>query len=191
MNKLIIDLCKNVLEHGENYIEILGDRCKGIDCLKDNCPFFKVGCCDNRDEHIEIAKEYIKKSKLEEVDKMKKKTFKEIVSDIEENEIWEDENFIVELDDCGCIKISHKDGYLNCSAIGIDPNGVFKLRREECNTSEAIISFNNGKEIQSCLTSNTYKKISENNTFINGEVVNRTEASMLISELQGNWYINN
>ena len=72
MNKLIIDLCKNVLKHGEDYIKCSGSRCKGIDCINDKCPFYKVGCCDNRDEHIEIAKKYIKRYKGE-VNKMKEK----------------------------------------------------------------------------------------------------------------------
>ena len=105
------------------------------------------------------------------------KTFKEVIEDIKENEVWEDKNFVLTLGCNESIKIAHKEGFDNCVAIYIDINGKFKLKREEFTFEEAFKAYEEGKEIQSASTDKIYHK----------------EKDFLFAsyEISKKWYINN
>ena len=105
------------------------------------------------------------------------KTFKEVIEDIKENEVWEDKNFVLTLGYDESIRITHKEGFDNCVAIYIDINGKFKLNREEFTFEEAFKAYEEGKEIQSASTDKIYHK----------------EKDFLFAsyEISKKWYINN
>lgn len=102
---------------------------------------------------------------LEEVkeDKMEK-TFREVIADIKEGEIWEGGNpskIRIRCSPQG-IEISGLD---NWGYIG--KNVIFKLQRKEYTFEEAFKAYEEGKEIESC--SFRYKKINDEILYINIE----------------------
>jgi len=82
--------------------------------------------------------------------------FKDLVSRIKTNEVWEDENFTIELV-MGDIEIRHKEGFEDCAAICINPNGIFKLRRNEYTFNAAFEAYKEGKEIESIKSGYRYQ----------------------------------
>ena len=120
------------------------------------------------------------------------KTFKEVIEDIKENEVWEDKNFVLTLGYDESIRITHKEGFDNCVAIYIDINGKFKLKREEFTFEEAFKAYEEGKEIESLTSGYKYK---QNEMFSNSTggwyaFYDHNEIFSL-KEIRGKWYINN
>lgn len=118
------------------------------------------------------------------------KTFKEVIEDIKEKEIWESENFILMLTCDKEIRIAHKEGFDSCVAIYIDVNSKFKLKREPHTFAEAFKAYEEGKEIESLKSEYKYKK---NKMFSNGKWYNFHDDNGIFSlkEICGEWYINN
>ena len=155
-------------------------------------------------EYPNGAKRYILKNLPNEIyytdrfeiidqEEIKEKTFGKIIAEgIKEGEVWEDENFTLELSYDGDIRLSHKDGYLDCCAIHIDVNSIFKLKRKEYNFEEAFKAYENNKEIES-YDGTKYKKIDGEDhilthgawwsTFNNG-------VSFTVKQIRDRWYIN-
>ena len=120
------------------------------------------------------------------------KTFKEVIEDIKENEVWEDKNFVLTLGYDENIRIAHKEGFDNCVAIYIDINGKFKLKREEFTFEEAFKAYEEGKEIESLTSGYKYK---QNEMFSNSTGVWHDfydhNGIFSLKEIRGKWYINN
>ena len=119
------------------------------------------------------------------------KTFKEVIEDIKEKEVWEDKNFVLTLGYDEKIKITHKEGFDNCVAIYIDINGKFKLKREEFTFTEAFKAYEEGKEIESLESRYKYK---QNEMFCNSTGVwydfYDHNGIFSLKEIRGKWYIN-
>ena len=119
------------------------------------------------------------------------KTFKEVIEDIKEKEIWENENFTLMLTFDKKIRITHKEGFDNCVAIYIDVNSKFKLKREEYTFAEAFKAYEEGKEIESLTSRYKYK---QNEVFLNstGGWYDFPDHYDIFSlkEIRGKWYIN-
>ena len=93
---LIIKLCKRIVNNEKLNI---GDfeYCDGIDCYKDSCPFAeKFNCILTESRKLEIAKKYLKDNEVKEENKMEK-TFREVIADIKEGEVWESENTLTQI----------------------------------------------------------------------------------------------
>ena len=117
------------------------------------------------------------------------KTFKEVIEDIKEKEIWENENFILMLTCDKEIRIAHKEGFDSCVAIYIDVNSKFKLKRELHTFAEAFKAYEEGKEIESLASGYKYK---QNKMFSNGKWYNFYDNNEIFSlkEIRCEWYIN-
>ena len=117
------------------------------------------------------------------------KTFKEVIKDIKEKEIWENENFILMLTFDKKIRITHKEGFDNCVAIYIDVNSKFKLKREPRTFAEAFKAYEEGKEIESLISGYKYK---QNKMFLTDGWFDFCDHNVIFSlkEIRGKWYIN-
>ena len=108
------------------------------------------------------------------------KTFREVIADIKEREVWICEKFnrkIIKGDD-GVIEIRklNDETFNNTSAL-IFNDEKYKLQRKEYAFEEAFKAYEEGKEIQSASTDKTYHK----------------EKDFLFAsyEISKKWYINN
>lgn len=136
------------------------------------------GCCDGDanlyygtdiyyvKHDIPIIKWNIKEDNIE-------KTFREVIADIKEGEVWE----------CGHILITKSNdgielkGMSSYSSYFTDDNKIFKLQRKEYTFEEAFKAYEEGKEIQSISSDKIYQK----------------ERDYLFAsyEISKKWYINN
>lgn len=133
--------------------------------------------------------------KIEEDNNMKELTFKEVIVNIKEDEVWESNDISIfkTKDD---ISISWKnDDYDNGVLIFDDEK--FKLtKRKEYTFEEAFKSFNIGKEIESCKSKLKYKicedgliritNLTNDEKWLRGNDDN----NFTVSEIQNKWYIN-
>ena len=119
------------------------------------------------------------------------KTFKEVIEDIKEKEIWENENFTLMLTSDKEIRITHKEGFDNCVAIYIDVNSKFKLKREQHTFAEAFKAYEEGKEIEA-LESNYKLKKGKMFSKITGRwsLFSEEDVVFYLKEIRGKWYIN-
>lgn len=110
---------------------------------------------------------------IKEENKMQEKTFREVIADIKEGEVWE----------CGHILITKSNegielkGMSSYSSYFTDDNKIFKLQRKEYTFEEAFKAYEEGKEIQSISSDKIYQK----------------ERDYLFAsyEISKKWYINN
>lgn len=118
---------------------------------------------------------------IEEEKEMKEKTFREVIADIKEGEVWEG----------GCFKVYIENGKINIDRIikekisgyGIILDGKFKLQRKQYTFEEAFKAYENGKEIESCVSVEVYSLEREKR---------KLQAILFdIEEIRGKWYINN
>ena len=119
----------------------------------------------------------------------KELTFKEVISQIKEGEVWESKYQRIEIID-KYIKISSIDfdeydleettfakGY-----IVVKQDSLFRLQRKEYTFEEAFKSYEEGKEIESCVNGECYlKERDEHNSY----------KDFSFSQIRGKWHINN
>ena len=117
-------------------------------------------------EYETIIKWNIKENNME-------KTFREVIADIKEGEVWENENRKITINDLGEIFIKDKITGLR----SFNPKVKYKLQRREYTFEEAFKAYEEGKEIQSASTDKIYHK----------------EKDFLFAsyEISKKWYINN
>lgn len=131
---------------------------------------------------------------FEEVKEMKELTFKEVIANIKEGEVWENK----ELE----LKITFKknefyigdsnDNEINGYVGQFINNGlIFKLQRKEYTFEEAFKALEEGKEIES-ITQYRYKKAGDGYKFYSKDIGEWWKCSSCLSfeELKGKWYIN-
>ena len=126
---------------------------------------------------------------------MKELTFREVIANIKEGEVWESETLEIYLDNkTSELVLKHKTNYFTCREIGITKEKKFKLKRPQYTFQEAFKAFEEGKEIESCVTSYTFRKIDD---YI--EVWDKTEGErrylefdemFSLEEIRNKWYIN-
>lgn len=182
MNDRILKLCNDVLEVG------LGGNgedvdCSDIDCAK--CPFIDIGDCgDINEHHIKIAEEFIKNNMNN-----RELTFREVITQIKEDEIWESEYREIFITNSGGILISNKNGTKSdCYLFPLTE--IFKLQRKQYTFEEAFKAYEEGKEIESC--NYRYKKINGEDGFyskVSGEWV-EDNITFNCEEIRSSWYIN-
>jgi len=125
---------------------------------------------------------------LEEVKENKmEKTFREVIADIKEGEVWESLSRTIAFKE-GKVLIERKNG-LSCPYVLIDEKEKYKIQREEYTFVEAFKAYEEGKEIESVCSGYRYKKE-------NGEDVAILSADWQefdyfeLYEIRGKWYIN-
>lgn len=123
---------------------------------------------------------------------MKELTFKEVIANIKENEVWEsnEKTITIKYDQ---VIIQVKEGYegrVNGNermALSLDKK--YKLQRKEYTFEEAFKAYEEGKEIESNYSGCRYKKEKGKDTFM-FLADWREFDSIDLEEIRGKWYIN-
>lgn len=197
MSNLIIDLCQKVIKGGIDTCKTWGEgECTGIRCEQDHCPFAYGLLCNlgNENKRVEIANKYLFENgiEVEEDNKMQEKTFREVIADIKEGEIWDSGYKEIRLYN-GEIMIVSKDS--SFSMVFYDST-KYKLKRQLYSFEEAFKAFKEGKEIES-IESN-YKYSLEKDGFLYKPALQHSiihcsieDRIFSLDEILNKWYINN
>lgn len=126
------------------------------------------------------------------------KTFREVIADIKEGEVWECRSKYIQRFADG-IQIYHKEKGKSTPSMLMRNNDKFKLQRKEYTFEEAFKAYEEGKEIESCevLTGcypSKYKRIAnEDAQWREGSYSwdKRKYIGIPFYEVRGKWYINN
>lgn len=130
---------------------------------------------------------------------MQEKTFREVIADIKEGEVWESVQSCFQLKEISCIsgQINFKlegvciDGDNNNSIFtGPGAGQTFKLQRKEYTFEEAFKAYEEGKVIESCYSQFKYKRANGVDLYSRTENNWYEEESFEIDEIRGKWYIN-
>lgn len=194
MNYRILKLCNDVLEVG------LGGNGGDVDCSNircGKCPFVDVGdCVDINEHHIKIAEEFIKNNMNN-----RELTFKEVIANIKEGEVWESVQSCFQLREISCLEgrinfkleglfVDKTDWEVDVVDTGTGNGQTFKLQRKQYTFEEAFNAYEEGKEIESC--NYRYKKINGEDGFyskVSGEWV-EDDITFNCEEIRSSWYIN-
>ncbi|WP_250455947.1 hypothetical protein [Clostridium tertium] len=127
-----------------------------------------------------------------EVKEVKERTFKEVIANIKEGEVWESTIKTVSLIN-GAINIERKNK-IETYYIYIKESELFKLQRKEYTFQEAFKAYEEGKEIESC-EGCKFKRCDKDVVLIidfAGDKIKRSSCEELFSikEIRGKWYIN-
>lgn len=120
---------------------------------------------------------------------MKELTFKEVIANIKDGEVWDD-GFIKIEKICGSIRIGNINGepYKKLVAFVINECRKFKLQRKEYTFEEAFKAYEEGKEIESCYSAT---KFCENEYLTNNVYADwKLGVAFKCDEIKGKWYIN-
>lgn len=168
-------------EYGDYTFAIPMEKYKGriltIDAVNYDSYWLKEVSYSWTDEMLEEVKEEVKM----------KKTFREVIADIKEGEVWESSFKTIAFKE-GKVLIERRNG-LSCPYVLIDEKEEFKLQRKEYTFQEAFKAYEEGKEIESVCSGYRYKKE-------NGEDVAILSADWQefdyfeLYEIRGKWYIN-
>lgn len=130
-----------------------------------------------------------------EVKEMKELTFKEVIANIKEGEVWENESQRVAkiyINKSGNVQLEGIDnGFSQNYSTCVGLNAKYKLQRKEYTFEEAFKAYEEGKEIES--ESWRYKKINGKDSICskdNDAWVTSKLAAIDIKEIRGKWYIN-
>lgn len=128
----------------------------------------------------------------EGVKEMKELTFKEVIANIKEGEVWESEEKIIQKISCAIV-IGLKDKENIGSEMGFLDNVKYKLQRKEYTFEEAFKAYEEGKEIES--KEFKYKKINGIDGFkLIREKYGWNECEdgfeIHLDEIRDKWYIN-
>lgn len=133
-----------------------------------------------------------------EVEDMKELTFKEVIANIKEGQVWEctRENARLKTINIkkGSINFIYKDG-LAMEVFGVKETDTFVLQRKEYTFQEAFKAYEEGKEIESCIEGQKYKKEGgEDYYFDYGKnkymLLEWDRDCFTITSIRNKWYIN-
>lgn len=133
----------------------------------------------------------IEELKLYKENNMKELTFKEVITNIKEDEVWEsnDVSIFKTKDD---ISIDWKNGGDNGVLIFDDEK--FKLKRKQYNFEEAFKFFEKGREIESVVSEKCFKIRDSVSVYIaKDKTINTVNDEIRLfthNEIRGKWYIN-
>lgn len=137
---------------------------------------------------------------LEKVKKEKEtqgKTFREVIADIKEGEVWESHcKKIIGFKD-GDFEIRDNAGHKFGNAVLIRNANKYRLKRKEYTFEEAYKKAKEGAEIQSLASNIKYKKYDENTMMFKDKDmddfagISNDNAIFSVDEIQGKWFINN
>lgn len=116
------------------------------------------------------------------------KSFKEVIADIKEGEIWESEFKTIRKVE-RMILIDEKKN-IKISTFAFDDDTKFKLKRKKYTFQEAFKALEEGKEIESCATKTRFKVIDEELKVLNSNAPKLVFYYFSYKEIKNNWYIN-
>lgn len=120
-----------------------------------------------------------------------RKTFREVIADIKEGEVWESHcKKIIGFKD-GDFEIRDNDGHKFGNAVSIRSANKYRLKRKEYTFEEAFKAYEEGKEIESLYNQYKYKKIDGVDAYSKTKNDLYKADSFGINEIRGKWYINN
>lgn len=124
-----------------------------------------------------------------EIDRMKELTFKEVIANIKEGEVWDSENNSCDIRiERGQTGISIRD-FKGNALVWFSDRFKFKLKRKEYTFEEAFKAYEEGNEIESI--SYRYKKINEQDKYYSKLAKEWIENDTFgVDEIKGKWYIN-
>ena len=119
-----------------------------------------------------------------------KKTFREVIADIKEGEVWESHcKKIIGFKD-GDFEIRNNAGHKFGNAVLIRSTNKYRLKRKEYTFEEAFKAYEEGKKIESCYSQYKYKKEDGVDLYSRRENKWYEGANFEIDEIRGKWYIN-
>lgn len=127
-----------------------------------------------------------------EIDKMDNKikelTFREVIANIKEGEVWESAFVGIE-NVCGDIQINFKKDYVK-EIYSFSSITKYRLQRKECTFEEAFKAYEEGKEIEGI--SHKYKKNHNADKYFlkDAGVWVENFSGFSADEIRGKWYIN-
>lgn len=125
---------------------------------------------------------------IKEENKMQEKTFREVIADIKEGEVWESEEKIIGLMNTNDIFITLKDRDRRINSMWFNSGTLYHLQRKEYTFEEAFKAYEEGKEIESCYSGVTYKlQHGGSDCYADGSKT----GTIGFNEIRGKWYINN
>ena len=135
---------------------------------------------------------------VEEDNNMQEKTFREVIADIKEGEVWESPYIrIYHVKSNDNIVIEDKEGDLVYRFTMVS-KVKFRLKRKEHTFEEAFKAYEEGKEIENCITNDKFKKADSYNWKFKAPYMDEysddisNEIEMFsVEEIRGKWYINN
>lgn len=137
-----------------------------------------------------------KEDRFEEV---KELTFKEVIANIREGEVWEcvDKDIRIEeifINTMGNLHLQGGCEFSRNNGTCIKLNAKFKLKRKEYTFEEAFKAYEEGKEIES-VEGIKYRKKDEESIYVTDYDGNTTldlneDGIFSITEIKGEWYIN-
>ena len=120
---------------------------------------------------------------IKEENEMQEKTFREVIADIKEGEVWVNDTAPISF-----IKL-RPGGILDFNKnVGINLKVKYKLQRKEYTFEEAFKAYEEGKEIESCYSGVTYKLQHGGSDCFGG---GQKTSTIAFSEIRGKWHINN
>lgn len=139
------------------------------------------------------TEEMFEKIEEKESNNMKELTFREVIANIKEGEVWEGREYTITLLG-NRIAINYNDGD---EYNGVYPliEGTFKLKRPQYTFQEAFKAFEEGKEIESCESERGFKSKDNDSVYIlmEHEICDRVYNGFRLfshDEIKGKWYIN-
>lgn len=133
------------------------------------------------------------KKRFEIVIKDNRKTFREVIADIKEGEVWENSLRKIELVN-GDIQISRINGKeFNTHVLQFSKSITYKLKRNKYNFNEAFKSYEDGIKVESKFSGISYEKIYGGLTRVTSSLgeakENDNEITFSTGEIRGEWYI--
>ncbi|MDU7363002.1 hypothetical protein [Clostridium sp.] len=167
-----------------------GDKTTEINCWFWHKKNTSYACSCGKSKLVFDFLEYHKDKGLEiikwEIDRMKELTFKEVIANIKDGEVWESTIKTVSLIN-GAINIERKNK-IETYYIYIKESELFKLQRKEYTFQEAFKAYEEGKEIESCYTATKFCE----NEYLENNICSdwKLGVSFKVDEIKGKWYIN-
>lgn len=129
-----------------------------------------------------------------------RKTFREVIADIKDGEVWESVQDFFQLKEISCIEgmikfrlegvFIEKTDKSNIVDTGVGGGQTFKLKRKEYSFEEAFKAYEGGKEIESRYNKYKYKKIDGVDAYSKTGNDLYDADNFGINEIRDKWYIN-
>ncbi|MGG7057570.1 hypothetical protein ACQPUZ_04660 [Clostridium tertium] len=176
----------------------------------------KVRCIDNENAVLELNKIYevisnvgsyykieckpnlicwFNANRFEEVKEVEK-TFREVMADMKDGEVWTDDFFKIEMIS-GSISIGSLNGepFENIIGFVIHPCRKFKLQRKEYTFEEAFKAYEEGKGIESLIEGQKFKKEGKEDCWFDYDKdkymsLEWDRDCFTITSVRNKWYIN-
>lgn len=109
---------------------------------------------------------------------MKELTFREVIANIKEGEVWEGKYKKIYIQNSTLFVENINSNFDGVIAVGFVLDEIYKLKRKTHSFTEAFKAYEEGKEIESCTNENRCYKL------------NGRRLCVYDDEIKGEWYIN-